>query len=533
MAHTTSNKRSSISSAATAADDPTTLLARGYIARFLPSRPLQILSPDEIDKDLRHFQAYRSAVISYRQQYYLAVNQSLLVEAGTNNNNKDGVYHASSSSSSIHHHHQQQQQPSPLTSLPVRLDPEEEKRVSSLRKKILKAEFLREEMEQHYVALRAHFVQASQELQQAFETRSDCIEFLQSVVQQRGRAVGLMRAKLQMARDVLAVLTHRSLVLEQHEALNRGGTTTTSEANQTNNQTANNPNNSSSTSPVPPPTPPPHVSDSDDPLTDVWNQLEESMKQQVGKASTTTTTTTTKTSKKPMKWPCIKEPSTPRGVPLLLSTLAHPESAPEKSIAYSINQAFGSNNKDSLVWFTNHLQPAAEDDDEDAEEEEEEELAKKEQLQEEADFLQAELDNERIENEKLWQKITNARVKNDEWVAMICLVRQETEAVLFRHNIVMESEQAQEAAERRYMESVQERAKNADGGGGEKDGMNGDDGDAQDDLGVDKPIQRTDDDNDGDDEGSNDEEEEVGWERKKRAAAEEENTTRKKARRGD
>ena len=70
--------------------DPTMLLARGLSSRYLTTTsstfslakgdtcPPLLLTPltvEEMEKDFRHFNAYRAAVLSYRQQYYVAVNR--------------------------------------------------------------------------------------------------------------------------------------------------------------------------------------------------------------------------------------------------------------------------------------------------------------------------------------------------------------------------------------------------------------------------------------------------------------------------
>lgn len=422
--------------------DPASLLTRGYVARFLPPT-LKSLTQEEIDKDLRHFNAYRSAVISYRQQYYLAVN-----------------------------HHNLPQEPQPLATLPVKIDPEEEKRLTLLRKKIARAEFHREEAEQQYVALRAHYVQTSQELDQASKTSAAVLEFLQEAVQNRSTAVGLLRARLQMARDVLAALQRRGDALAQAAA--DGG---------------------AASAPV-------SLTGVNE-LEDLWNQVEDELKK----------VRTTK-KKKPMLWPCIQNPSTPRGVPILLSALSL---VPEKSIAFGTNGTFGAK-PHSMCYLADHLPVDAEEFEEDTEE--------VDTLREECDFLQTELDKERLLNEQVAGDIAASRHKHDELVSMICLVRQETEAVLFRHNIILESDHAQEVAKELYDKSMQDRveaaatlADAAETVAQEEDAA----GEA-----APKPARPADEANDGDDEESNDEESMNG----KRAAEEgDTGNSRKRARR--
>jgi hypothetical protein len=486
---------------------------------------------------LRHFQAYRSAVISYRQQYYIAVNhqqQSSLSSPLASSSGLTTPYqpthpHAhllSAATKTI-----TTPATSALASLPVIIDPEEEKRRTLLAKRLLLAEHKREALEQTYVALRAHFVYASQQLQTATSQRAVCVTSLQHSLTQRSRALGMLRAKLQILRDVKTVWETRTTVLQSSSGeanSNSGSCMMPMDVEKESTFLAGNEQST------------PSETDENLLLT-AWNCLQDDWKQEQQLVSKTT-------KKQALLWPCTKEPSTPYGVPLLLSTLA--TSAPEKSLAFGTNQAFGAK-KESLVWLPNHLvndadntNKAAADDD----------ILQHDQLTQQVASLQAELTREHFDNDQLWQKTMQARIRNDEWVAMICLLRQETEAVLFRHNIVMESERAQDMAERRFVESEQERRKLAAAaaeGGEPKIYSNGANGDkvhgtissSSNGQGTAPltdpsltllPPAAADDDNDGDDEGSlgeDVEDEDNDLEGKKRAsAADEDMSTRKKAR---
>ncbi|GKY96614.1 hypothetical protein MPSEU_000621000 [Mayamaea pseudoterrestris] len=531
-------------------NDPSMLLARGYISRYLPAKPLSSLQANEIDKDLLHFGAYRNAVISYRQQYYLAVNnnngQGLQGNASLGPSTLDAygssagaaANNAPSSlataTASNNNNSQQESSTSLIHSLPVRIDPEEEKRLLALRRKIHRAECLREDLEQQYVSLRAHFVHTSHVLQSQLKQRIDCVGLLQRTLVIRSRAVGLMRARLQMVRDVHALLMHRlkAISLSNSDAMGTDVAAAAASANEVAAATA------------------------DDALCMTWSEVEEGLKQATAK------TTTGVSKKQNMTWNCTTEPSTPHGVPLLVSSLAHSESAPEKSIAFGTNGAFGAN-KCSLTWLPSHLPSDDEDDEDDNDIEHEIKMdmdpaaakglgkdllavACCAKLQQEAAQLQFELEQEHIGNESLWHKICHARTKNNEWVAMICLLRQETEAVMLRHAVITESDEAQAAAERKYLEESERAARlavehgengHAPGNGAvaaaAEDGPDRLGGLGMDDDGV----------NDGDDEGSKDEEDEIGgeWEGKKRPALEEEAVvgagggvaSRKKARRNE
>jgi hypothetical protein len=75
--------------------------------------------------------------------------------------------------------------PAIITSLPVRIDPEEEKRLLTLRSKIQKAEILREQAEQEYVAYRAHYVGQQHCLVQQTVDSKAVLQWLQALRQRR------------------------------------------------------------------------------------------------------------------------------------------------------------------------------------------------------------------------------------------------------------------------------------------------------------------------------------------------------------
>ena len=356
-------------------------LARGATARNLHPTLLQPLAQEEMEKDLRHMQAYAAAVKSYQQQYYIQANRMADADGGRN------------TGSSV----------APLVSLPVRIDPEEEKRLINLRKKIARAEVIREEAEQHYVASRAHYVHTVQDLEKASQERFHIMEFLQKLVSSRAHVVACQRARLQMARDIKDCLQARIDALQQYEDERRQAEG------------------------VPPAPYTPHLT-GDDPLSALWNQVEDEYKKAVASCF--------EKRKKPLLWPATHLPSTPQGIPALLSAAS---GVPDKSCAFSAKGMFGCK-ESSMVWLEGHL-PL------ETEEEKEEEYADVERLERQVERLEAELDKERRTNQEMCQKIGVTRQRSDEWVAMMCILRQETEAVLHRHNTILQSDQAMTAAQ--------------------------------------------------------------------------------------
>jgi hypothetical protein len=66
-------------------------------------------------------------------------------------------------------------------------------------------------------------------------------------------------------------------------------------------------------------------------------------------------------------------------------------------------------------------------------------------LREESRFLQAEIEKERTTNSNTQVYVIEKRTSNDEMCAMMTLLRSETEAVLARHNILLETKDARMA----------------------------------------------------------------------------------------
>lgn len=319
--------------------DPTILLARGGTAR----RGGTPLTAEEIKKDLLHCQAYAHAVTRYQQHVY--------------------QLHSSTEAAA----------PRPAN-LPVTLNPEEESRMALLRKTIARAEHTREYLESTYVALRAHYVYLAQLLQ-----RPSTVPLLQEQVTDKANKVAALRAKVQMARDVLNCLQHRGQLLGESIV-------------------------------------PANPSSEDSNLSSLWNSLDDVL--------IPAKSSTRKVSVVP--WNCQIEPATPRGVPLLLSNTS---TIPEKSLAWHPNQVQGAPNT-SLVWLTSHVP----DDEENGESEKDVVFDLREQVK----LLELELQQEREWSSRWCDRIAAMRRRQDEAVAMMALVRLETEGVLLRHNIVLE-----------------------------------------------------------------------------------------------
>jgi hypothetical protein len=477
--------------------DPTAL-ALGMTARGIGARThLTCLTPDEIERDLRHMEAYANACTSYAQQFFIFHNRAL-VQSG-----QFGPVTAPAVASTENYVNGEAFDPFRRT-LPVRIDPEEEKRVLLLRKRIAASESQREILETEYMSLRAHYVYESQRLRRTRHAVDGQLTVLQDLVRRRGAVVALRRVRCAVARDILAALERRTAALAQGKSLG-------------------------------------HESKPGSPdIFEVWNEIEDLLREAEKLCRAVTIPedlallrSDSRGKKKKDKknqsgdeeeervvsWDCRKMPAAPEAIPTLLSQMS---SNPERVAAWSklktlfwkiataispdivigCGGMFGSKHS-SMCWDTASLPRSC-----GKMSSEHDELLR---LREEAQFLQDELENERATNKGLQLKIIGKRTRNDEMCAMMTLLRSETEAVLMRHNILLETKEAKGAAQEIHNKTLDEREHRADGVAelvdedkrGKVDSHEGAQRDGKHDS-----IHHEEHDNDGDDEGEMDEEEE-------------------------
>lgn len=132
------------------------------------------------------------------------------------------------------------------------------------------------------------------------------------------------------------------------------------------------------------------------------------------------------------------------------------------------------------------------------------------QLHDEVELLEEELTKERQANKELQAGIITRRKRSDELVAMMTLLRSETEAILQRHNILLDSPQAKEEARKLHEESLKTRAKAAHAAGENVEVAESGKAPSPDKRRPKGSDENEDDENDGDDEGDGyDEEGEV------------------------
>ena len=500
-----------------------TLLARGMSARAVGSRvsnKIPILSSeDEIDKDLRHMEAYDVACTTYSQQFFAYTNQELVSRGvygpvpplpgqpgypGTAGYpgypGAGGQYQGGSPQQRYQRLADGRMVPvgSPSSAgppppggapfaMPAKIDPEEEKRLAQLKKKIAVAETRREHLEGEFESLKSHFWWASKVLERTRHSVTGQVELLRDMVQRRGRVVALRRVQYAVSKDILACLEARG------RGVAIGSKSSTTEASdamegvEKENETEENQKKKI-----------PEMKD----LVDCWNwidsQLHEAEKacteasspaelialkkiladqRKGGPADSASDTDGSKspvggksshkdkkkdkrggsgnegsgaggTSAKDidaavfagedgiLPWMSQIMPRTPHGVPVYYSYLS---TAPDRAGAFGTGGAFGAD-PNSLAWLEANLPQTFEPD----YAKDREEL---DRLREEVEYLAEELELERDNNKELQTEIIANRKRSDEMISMMSIIRTETEAVLNRHNMILDTKEARAKAE--------------------------------------------------------------------------------------
>jgi len=455
--------------------DPTTL-TQGMTSRCLGARlPLTSLCGGEIERDLRHMEAYANACTAYAQQFFIFHNRASVqsghygpVTAPTLVSTEQYV-----NGDSYDPYHR---------AMPVRIDPEEDKRVSLLRKRIAASEARREVLETEYMSLRAHYVHESQQLCNSRRAVDGQINILQDLVKARGSVIALRRVRCAIASDIFRVLEYRNNILVSGKCHSRK-------------EERIGPDTS-----------------------EFWNDLEiklsraedachaisipeelSFLKKNKGKKKDRRQLIAVE-DKRIVPWSCRKMPGTPEEVSTLLSQMS---SNPERTAAWSCGSMFGSSEV-SMCWLASSLPKTF-----DKMEQEHDDLLR---LRKEVKFLENELNKVRKANKDLQHDIIGKRLRNDEMCAMMTLLRSETEAVLERHNVLLETKEAKAAAQDIHDRSLEDRGR----GGEELDDFVDEEKETSDlskfqmlrKRGNCESIHREENENDGDDEDEMDEEDE-------------------------
>lgn len=186
----------------------TSLLARGMTARSVGIRVanhLKVVSPSEIERDIRHMEAYGAACVSYSQQLFAFSNRDLVARGHYGPAPPaPGMTFTQPGASEQNGYAQ------PSVTMPVRIDPEEEKRLAILRKRVAASEAKREVLETEYLSLRAHYVHESHKLRRTRSAVTGQLKFLRELLKRRGNVLALRRVKCAAAKGILASLECRA-----------------------------------------------------------------------------------------------------------------------------------------------------------------------------------------------------------------------------------------------------------------------------------------------------------------------------------
>ncbi len=166
-------------------------------------------------------EAYSAACVSYAQQLFAFSNRELVARGHFGPAPPaPGMTFSTESSKSPgggYVHHSQ-----PSVTMPVKIDPEEEKRLALLRKRVAANEAKREVLETEYLSLRAHYVHESHKLRRVRSAVSGQVNLLRELVKRRGDALAMRRVKCAVARDILHALESRSAPSTSVKAENNG-----------------------------------------------------------------------------------------------------------------------------------------------------------------------------------------------------------------------------------------------------------------------------------------------------------------------
>lgn len=143
-----------------------------------------------------------------------------------------------------------------------------------------------------------------------------------------------------------------------------------------------------------------------------------------------------------ISWKCRMMPRTPYGVALYLTNLSK---SPELAGAFSCGDLFGGPNE-SLAWLQTNLPSRTRGAQKDSEE--------LENLKKEIGELSAELKKEVELNSDLQHKSIEGRKESDQICAMMTMIRSETEAVIYRHNQILEANEVMESMQQEESEDA-------------------------------------------------------------------------------
>mmetsp|Transcript_4705 Transcript_4705/g.6345 ORF Transcript_4705/g.6345 Transcript_4705/m.6345 type:complete len:716 (-) Transcript_4705:25-2172(-) len=428
------------------------LLSRGMTGRVLGARipELEPLSSNEVKSDFYEIEKLNAECTQYAQRLYIYRNRLNVSTHSSSDvtNSAHGSAHITSAGNGVNANLNSSSSLSRGSGSngngiaesgkndKALTDPEEEKRTSHLRKKAAWNESKREVLESQYVSLRAHYVHECQRLEK-IKTHGDMsLLLLQTLVRKRAEILALKRCRNELCSEILdpandynhdidnvkkmwKMLNHRIMNAEKEcdQFVNRidGTFLNDSPYHTHHSNTTNNKNNSKNNKP-----------------------------------NTRGSTSINKSDKHiRVNWDSIKVSSTTRGLPLLLSPLSR---APDRMAALCYGGLFGSSIKD-MVWDEKNLPSSLStltncDSNNETHNDvnaNEESLLK--HLLNESEELEKSLLEVRKDNVRMNAELRESRKQSDAICSRMALLRTETEAVVMRHNLVLDTPEARARAD--------------------------------------------------------------------------------------
>ena len=313
------------------------------------------------------------------------------------------------------------------------------------------ADASRELLETQYLSLRAHYVAASKRLAAAMVGSDAVCKTLQSLIDRRAAALACRRVRLAVAREIHQVLMYRAEELEKLSSGSKSKRDKDAGGNSSDN--TNGKGNSidgfedeeglcKAWDRIENTLIAAEAACADESLEPVVNQIangkHKNLKDEVERTSKRTGKSlrqaVAQSGRAPLAWENSPLPSTPHGIPLLISVLS---SAPDKIAAVSYGGIFGSS-ENELTWLEGGM-PAS--------------MAVREKEQDSLALAQSQCSRMvqkvvtlRKSCTDLQSLANNVRKQCDKVNSNITMLRTETEAVLNRHHIVLETPEAKKAS---------------------------------------------------------------------------------------
>lgn len=413
------------------------MLSRGMTGRVLGARipELEPLSVDEIQKDLAIIEKYQASRVQYAQQLYIFRNRLQGVTADTGYSSKASKTEGEGNSSSLKHgvgdslSSKVSGKRSGRAS--TKVDVEEEKLNQVLRKKISHSEAKREVLESEYVSLRAHYVHEVKKHEATKESSAITLKLLQNLVRSKATVVSLLRARDTFSKEIVRYIAKRNKKKSPQDMNIDNGNNDLVE------------------------------------LKRLWTLLECTLKESVldyerrvesingslinsgqqtdlraGDISEVNDSAMNKPKTRGassadsirIKWDALTRGGTPGGLQLQISPLSR---APDRVAGVVLGSLF-QNGKTDLIWLENNLPRSLKT----LNESNPCELGILKALKEESTELDEKIVQIRKENAEMNRELLNRRRQSDQVCARMALLRTETEAIVMRHNAVLETPEA-------------------------------------------------------------------------------------------